>query len=118
VRRAREIALEYEAPAADRLRLTPGDFAPHNVLFDGGGICVVDWESAGWEDPAVLVCDFLLHETTRGLARPLQNLFLETYFAVHPPSQAELARWRQVYFLVQVGWILGFLNAFQPAYLE
>jgi hypothetical protein len=78
---------------------------------------VVDWESAGWEDPAVLVCDFLLHETTRGLAGPLQNLFAETYFAAHPPSAAELARWRQVYFLVQVGWILGFLNAFRPEYL-
>jgi aminoglycoside phosphotransferase (APT) family kinase protein len=115
-RHVREAALAYAPPPPDDWRLNHGDFAPQNLLFEGPRLAVLDWEAAGWDDPARLVLDFLLHEATRGLPRPHETLFLETYFAVHPDQ--DLARWRRVYRLLQVGWALGFLNAFDPAVVE
>ncbi len=39
--------------------LSPSDFGFHNALADGSGsLRFVDFEYAGWDDPAKLVCDF------------------------------------------------------------
>ena len=39
--------------------LSPSDFGFHNtLLMEGGGLRFVDFEYAGWDDPAKLVCDF------------------------------------------------------------
>ncbi|MGN6579990.1 MAG: phosphotransferase [Bordetella sp.] len=39
--------------------LSPSDFGFHNTLDDGGALSFVDFEYAGWDDPAKLACDFL-----------------------------------------------------------
>lgn len=39
--------------------LSPSDFGFHNALEDGGILSFVDFEYAGWDDPAKLACDFL-----------------------------------------------------------
>lgn len=39
--------------------LSPSDFGFHNTLDDGGVLSFVDFEYAGWDDPAKLACDFL-----------------------------------------------------------
>ena len=46
-----------------RLRtLSPSDFGFHNALRnETGNIIFLDWEYFGWDDPAKLVGDFLLH---------------------------------------------------------
>ena len=44
--------------AADRC-LSPSDFGFHNALLaDDGSLQFLDFEYAGWDDPAKLVCDF------------------------------------------------------------
>jgi len=45
-------------PLAERI-LSPSDFGFHNTLEDEGRLSFVDFEYAGWDDPAKLICDFL-----------------------------------------------------------
>lgn len=40
-------------------RLSPSDFGFHNALrTPTGALCFLDFEYAGWDDPAKLICDF------------------------------------------------------------
>ena len=39
--------------------LSPSDFGFHNMLEHEGRLSFVDFEYAGWDDPAKLICDFL-----------------------------------------------------------
>lgn len=39
--------------------LSPSDFGFHNTLEDGGNLQFVDFEYAGWDDAAKLICDFI-----------------------------------------------------------
>jgi hypothetical protein len=43
---------------AERI-LSPSDFGFHNTLEHEGRLSFVDFEYAGWDDPAKLICDFL-----------------------------------------------------------
>lgn len=49
--------LGAELPAASRI-LSPSDFGFHNTLEADGKLAFVDFEYAGWDDPAKLICDF------------------------------------------------------------
>jgi len=41
--------------------LSPSDFGFHNVIRRGdGSLCFIDFEHAGWDDPAKLAADFIL----------------------------------------------------------
>lgn len=59
--RAIDTALQgHASAAADAVPiLSPSDFGFHNTLDDGGVLSFVDFEYAGWDDPAKLACDFL-----------------------------------------------------------
>ena len=59
--RAIDTSLQRHAStAADAVPiLSPSDFGFHNTLDDGGVLSFVDFEYAGWDDPAKLACDFL-----------------------------------------------------------
>ena len=39
--------------------VSPSDFGFHNTLEDDGRLSFVDFEYAGWDDPAKLICDFI-----------------------------------------------------------
>lgn len=63
--RAREVAAASglldsgELPAAERC-LSPSDFGFHNaIVLPTGQLMFHDFEYAGWDDPAKMVCDFL-----------------------------------------------------------
>lgn len=45
-------------PPEDRI-LSPSDFGFHNTLEHGASLFFVDFEYAGWDDPAKLICDFM-----------------------------------------------------------
>jgi hypothetical protein len=52
------LALDESIPVADRC-LSPSDFGFHNALrMDDGRLKFIDFEYAGWDDPAKLVADF------------------------------------------------------------
>ena len=57
-RRIRE-AIRAHPEGAEHRVLSPSDFGFHNALIGGEGqICFFDFEYAGWDDPAKLICDF------------------------------------------------------------
>lgn len=49
---------ETELPMNDRI-ISPSDFGFHNVLENQGELFFLDFEYAGWDDPAKLICDFI-----------------------------------------------------------
>src|SRR5262249_35786820 len=51
------LGLGEEIPRADRC-LSPSDFGFHNAILAGGRLRLLDCESAGWDGPARMVCDF------------------------------------------------------------
>ena len=53
-----EPQLAEPLPQAARI-LSPSDFGFHNALLHDGRLSFVDFEYAGWDDPAKLVCDFM-----------------------------------------------------------
>ena len=57
--RAAELGLPLlaEIPLEDRC-LSPSDFGFHNALQSAARLSFIDFEYAGWDDPAKLVCDF------------------------------------------------------------
>jgi len=58
--RAKNIGLQTARPLEHSLKcVSPSDFGFHNALVDAEGwIRFVDFEYAGWDDPAKMVCDF------------------------------------------------------------
>ena len=61
LRQAAAGGFAVDAPLSDQDRcLSPSDFGFHNaILADDGRLCFVDFEYAGWDDPAKTVCDFV-----------------------------------------------------------
>lgn len=58
----RESALAHiqdEEPACRTL--SPSDFGFHNALRTAAGLVFLDFEYAGWDDPAKTLCDFVCH---------------------------------------------------------
>ena len=60
----RQLGLQLEQEIAPEARcLSPSDFGFHNAILEPGGrLRFVDFEYAGWDDPAKLVCDFFCQE--------------------------------------------------------
>ncbi len=60
-RQAIACGLALDAPIADKDRcLSPSDFGFHNaILANDGRLRFIDFEYAGWDDPAKTACDFL-----------------------------------------------------------
>jgi hypothetical protein len=53
-----DISLEDELPEAQRC-LSPSDFGFHNaIMSEDGSVRFIDFEYAGWDDPAKMVSDF------------------------------------------------------------
>lgn len=50
-------SLSKEISAKERC-LSPSDFGFHNACVNGSDLCFFDFEYAGWDDPAKMVCDF------------------------------------------------------------
>src|SRR5439155_21002106 len=59
--------------AADQRTLSPSDFGFHNALRQADGrIIFLDFEYFGWDDPAKMIADFLLHPAME-LSAELKN---------------------------------------------
>lgn len=111
---ARGIPLEEPLPR-DRRILTPSDFGFHNILRDDRGrLAFLDFEYAGWDDPAKTLVDFF-HQPERPVAPewwPLATRILEEAGAT---SWFEGVRDRAALLhpLLGVKWILIMLNLFR-----
>lgn len=95
--------------------ISPSDFGFHNALQQrDGSVYFLDFEYAGWDDPAKLICDFFCQPR---VPVPLQQFdwFAEAIAANFPDSAAVVARARLLLPVYRVKWICIRLNEFLPA---
>ena len=101
-------------PAGDRC-LSPSDFGFHNALVrPDSGLCFIDFEYAGWDDPAKAVGDFFSHP---GVAVPHAQFepFLAQALAPFDEPQRIAERARLLEPISQIKWCCIILNEFLPA---
>jgi hypothetical protein len=102
------------AAALDERCISPSDFGFHNALAtEDRGICFIDFEYAGWDDPAKLVGDFFSHP-----AVPVEAAHFERFVGTvmrYAPDPAKLAtRARLLLPVFQTKWCCIILNEFLP----
>jgi len=117
--RAREqlssAGLSFDADLAQEKRgLMPSDFGFHNALKDAKGrLTFLDFEYFGWDDPAKLISDTLLHPGTR-IPNDLRSRFqaaAEKLYGSDPDFCTRLAALRPLF---ASRWTLILLNEFHP----
>lgn len=98
--------------------LSPSDFGFHNALeHPDGQIIFVDFEYFGWDDPAKMLSDFLLHPAV-DIGHELRQRFLDGMLITMQPSEQLVKGLKATYPLHGLKWCLIFLNEFVPANLQ
>ena len=97
--------------------LSPSDFGFHNALkMADGSIRFIDFEYAGWDDPAKMVGDFFAQ-----IAIPVPdrffNLFVQKTMASLPNSDALVYRAEQLRLVYRIKWCCIALNIFLPQHM-
>lgn len=94
--------------------LSPSDFGFHNVLVDaGGGLTFVDFEYAGWDDPAKMVADFFCQPALPVSLRHW-DLFVSQALAPFQDAAAIARRAQLLLPAFQLRWCALALNPFLP----
>lgn len=94
--------------------LSPSDFGFHNVIRRADGrLTFVDFEYFGWDDPAKLVADFLLHPGMR-LSDDSYERFRTGALGIYGEKGAFATRLALVYPLYGLRWCMILLNEFLP----
>jgi hypothetical protein len=102
---------QAELPRSD-WRLNTADFGPQNMLFaPDGGLTVVDFETAGWDDPASLVMGFVAHAASEDLPPDVVRNFLDAYAEKQALSAPEIARFERVGLLFDLEWVAIYATA-------
>ena len=106
-------ARKESLPPSERC-LSPSDFGFHNALRQSDGtLRYVDFEYAGWDDPAKTLIDFT-NQPDRLLPENLAALFLEETIPLFPKPDALHNRLTLLTPLYQIKWSCICLNAFFP----
>jgi hypothetical protein len=92
--------------------LSPSDFGFHNVIRrDDGSLCFLDFEHAGWDDPAKLVADFILQPEAL-LCSESAECFLESLGESEPFGRDIRNRVRETLAIQKCKWTVIILNVF------
>jgi hypothetical protein len=95
--------------------LSPSDFGFHNALLEPAGILrFVDFEYAGWDDPAKLACDFFCQPAVPVPGRYWSG-FLDDLTADLPDPARERRRMELLLPVYRMKWVTILLNDFHPA---
>jgi thiamine kinase-like enzyme len=98
-------------PLSDR-RLSPSDFGFHNALLTKSGqLKFIDFEYAGWDDPAKMVCDFFCQPQVP-VSRDYYDLFLDGVISYKNKLLAHRKRIDMLFPLYQIKWCCIMLNDF------
>jgi hypothetical protein len=94
--------------------ISPSDFGFHNALLkNSGDICFIDFEYAGWDDPAKMVADFFLQP-----AVPVSIEYFDLFISEaldYSENKAELTERAHLLFPVfKIKWCCLMLNEFLP----
>ena len=113
--RTREIGLmpNAEIPSED-WRLSPCDFGFHNVITQNDGrLCFIDFEYAGWDDPARMVCDFFCQQQVPVSMNHYDLVRDRVAVTVSEPSQYR-SRVELLLPVYRIKWCCILLNDFLP----
>jgi len=94
--------------------LSPSDFGFHNVLLQAdGALRFLDFEYAGWDDPAKMIGDFFSHP---GVPVPAEHLdaFIATSLQPFTDADAIAERARLLMDVARVRWCCIVMNDFLP----
>ena len=101
-----------------QLTLSPSDFGFHNALRrPNGEIVFLDFEYFGWDDPAKMVADFLLHPAM-DLSEKLKHRFFQRAVSVFADRPWFPVRTGIIYPPSGLKWCLIILNEFLPEYIS
>lgn len=96
--------------------ISPSDFGFHNALStDSGKLYFIDFEYAGWDDPAKMIADFFCQPEV-----PVSKKYLVDFttgalsYAADVDKQKFIARTRLLMPLFQLKWCCIMLNEFLP----
>lgn len=121
---------EELAPAWDRIRtamvpsgvalapdsrcVSPSDFGFHNALLEADGrLRFLDFEYAGWDDPAKLVCDFF-HQPAVPVPRLYLNRWIDAVREAIPAATDFERRVQRMMPVYRIKWCCILLNEFLP----
>jgi thiamine kinase-like enzyme len=94
--------------------VSPSDFGFHNALLrNSGEICFIDFEYAGWDDPAKAVGDFFCQPAIPVPLRYFEQ-YLEQAVSFSPNATALAERVRRLLPVFQMKWCCIMLNEFLP----
>jgi hypothetical protein len=94
--------------------ISPSDFGFHNTLEDAGNLSFVDFEYAGWDDPAKLICDFIC-QPELPVSEPQGSEFLEELLLAVRDSDGVRRRVQHLLPVHRVKWCCILLNEFKLA---
>src|SRR5882672_8193220 len=98
----------------DERCVSPSDFGFHNALVRADGrLCFLDFEYAGWDDPAKMAGDFFWHAGMRPPRRHFEA-FVQAAFAGLIDPQASATRTRMLFPVFRARWACIALNEFLP----
>jgi len=98
--------------------LSPSDFGFHNALRKKSGeIIFLDFEYFGWDDPAKMIADFLLHpHPAMNLDDSLKKRFVSNLLKHFKNFKNLPRRLKAVYPLFGIKWCIILLNEFVPEF--
>jgi len=100
--------------SADQKWISPSDFGFHNAIEEGDGqLRFIDFEYAGWDDPAKLLCDFA-NQPDRILESSLSLNFIRDIIAADVNPEFLQYRYALLEPLYQIKWACIILNDFLP----
>ncbi|HBR15735.1 MAG TPA: hypothetical protein DD723_09415 [Candidatus Omnitrophica bacterium] len=98
--------------------LSPSDFGFHNAIRGPSGrIVFLDFEYFGWDDPAKMIADFLLHPAMN-LGEDLKRRFAVKVYDIFVEDDHLERRAAVLYPFFGLKWCLIFLNEFLPGGLK
>lgn len=95
---------------SDRI-LSPSDFGFHNSLQNGDRLSFVDFEYAGWDDPAKLICDFTC-QPELPVSKTQAHQFMEESIKYFPNSKSVSYRVKRLLPVHRLKWCCILLNEF------
>lgn len=96
----------------EKRTLSPSDFGFHNAVErEDGKLFFLDFEYFGWDDPAKLICDFILHPGM-GLTDVMKAYFCQKALVMFEGGRSLSVRIMAFYPLFLLKWCLIILNEF------
>jgi len=117
--KVQEGGLSWQGELGNEKRtLSPSDFGFHNALRrKNREITYLDFEYFGWDDPAKMISDFLLHPGMN-IDEKWKQIFVKKILQNFDQDESLVTRIKLVYPLFGMKWCLILLNEFLPEFLQ